>query len=95
MIVLIEGIDRVGKTTLANKLESQGFIYLKDEFLLDGEFIKEFADYSVGKCDTLLALALKLNANGKKYKLVTHVRKKYMIGKNGFIEIAIYITAYV
>ena len=30
MIVIVEGVDRCGKTTLCKKLESKGFIYLKD-----------------------------------------------------------------
>jgi thymidylate kinase len=30
MIVIVEGIDRVGKTTLCRALEEKGFIYIKD-----------------------------------------------------------------
>ena len=35
MLIIIEGIDMVGKTTLAKKLEEQGFIYCK-WFNMDG-----------------------------------------------------------
>ena len=65
MIVVVEGIDRVGKTTLANKLRNSGFVYLKDEFVLYKSFIKEFKDYSVGKCDSFVALLKQLNESGK------------------------------
>ena len=65
MIVVIEGIDRVGKTTLAKKLEDGGFIYLKDEFVLTSNFIKNFPDYSVGKCDSFVAVSKMLNEQGK------------------------------
>ena len=65
MIVLVEGIDRVGKTTFAKKLEEAGFIYLKDEFVIDGSFIDNFPDYSVGKCDSFVAMAKRLHEEGK------------------------------
>lgn len=65
MIVVVEGIDRVGKTTLANKLKASGFIYLKDEFVLPKSFIKDFKDYSVGKCDSFIALLKDLQSKGK------------------------------
>lgn len=65
MIVVIEGIDRVGKTTLANKLKDAGFIYLKDEFVINDDFVKEFSDYSVGKCDSFVALINDLKQKGK------------------------------
>lgn len=65
MIVIVEGIDRVGKTTLAKKLEKAGFVYLKDEFILDDGFINNFSDYSLGKCDSFIAIAKKLNEEGK------------------------------
>lgn len=65
MIVVIEGIDRVGKTTLAKKLVKAGFIYLKDEFMLQSKFFENFDDYSLGKCDSFVALAKKLHEEGK------------------------------
>lgn len=65
MIVVIEGIDRVGKTTLAKKLEQAGFIYLKDEFIIKSGFISNFEDYSLGKCDSFVSLAKRLNEAGK------------------------------
>ena len=65
MIVVLEGIDRVGKTTLANKLKENGFVYLKDEFVLPKAFVQDFKEYSVGKCDSFVALIRELNAKGK------------------------------
>ena len=65
MIVVIEGIDRVGKTTLANKLVDGGFVYLKDEFVLDKSFTTQFSEYSLGKCDSLVAVAKALDSQGK------------------------------
>ena len=65
MIIVVEGIDRVGKTTFAKKLEDAGFIYLKDEFVIDGSFIENFPDYSVGKCDSFVAVAKRLHDEGK------------------------------
>lgn len=65
MIVVIEGIDRVGKTTLANKLVDAGFIYLKDEFVIKQASFVNFADYSLGKCDSFVAIAKKLHEEGK------------------------------
>lgn len=65
MIVVLEGIDRVGKTTLARKLEKAGFVYLKDEFILQTKFFSNFDDYSLGKCDSFVAVIKKLNDEGK------------------------------
>lgn len=65
MIVVIEGIDRIGKTTLAKKLEKAGFIYLKDEFVLQSKFFSNFDDYSLGKCDSFVAVAKRLHEEGK------------------------------
>lgn len=66
MIVVVEGIDRVGKTTLAKMLEAAGFVYLKDEFVLDLYKDKmEFAQYSIGKCDSFVAVAKALDKQGK------------------------------
>jgi nucleoside 2-deoxyribosyltransferase len=65
MIVVVEGIDRVGKTTLVNKLVDAGFVNLKDEFVLNKTFISNFPDYSLGKCDSFVALARKLQSEGK------------------------------
>lgn len=66
MIVIVEGIDRVGKTTLVNKLVDGGFIVLKDEFAVVNKVqLASFADYSVGKCESLAVLAKKLSDEGK------------------------------
>lgn len=65
MIVVVEGIDRVGKTTLVKKLVKAGFIDLKDEFILKYPFYKNFSDYSLGKCDSFIAIIKKLNEEGK------------------------------
>lgn len=65
LIVVVEGIDRVGKTTLVNKLLKAGFIGLKDEFIVDKQFIETFKDYSLGKCDSFVAVVKKLNDEGK------------------------------
>ena len=65
MIVLVEGIDRVGKTSLARRLEASGFIYLKDEFVLGSNFVENFDDYSVGKCDSFVALVKQFDREGK------------------------------
>lgn len=67
MIVVIEGIDRVGKTTLAKKLEEKGFVYLKDEFVIPQLYTdaQRFKDYSIGKCDSFVAIAKLLQSKGK------------------------------
>ena len=67
MIVIVEGIDRVGKTTLVNKLVQGGFINLKDEFILGDHnlLIDSFEDYSVGKCESFYVLAKSLSDSGK------------------------------
>lgn len=65
MIVVVEGIDRVGKTTLVNKLVDAGFISLKDEFLLDKSLVDNFNDYSIGKCESFVKLAKELHQQGK------------------------------
>ena len=65
MIVVVEGIDRVGKTTLVNSLKKQGFVDMKDEFIIDKSFVSNFPDYSLGKCDSFVAIAKKLNSEGK------------------------------
>lgn len=65
MIVVVEGIDKVGKTTLAKKLEDAGFIYLKDKFMVHREAVKSFPDYSLGKCESFLKVAEDLHSKGK------------------------------
>ena len=67
MIVIVEGIDRVGKTTLVNKLVQGGFINFKDEFILGDHnlLIDNFEDYSVGKCESFYVLAKSLSDSGK------------------------------
>ena len=64
MIVVVEGIDRVGKTTLVKKLEKVGFVNLKDEFSIDS-LITSFSDYSVGKCESFVKAAQALESQGK------------------------------
>ena len=63
MFLIVEGIDRVGKTTLCQKLNKMGFITLKDAFneklaaLAGHEYSPishDFATYSIGKLDTSL-----------------------------------------
>lgn len=63
MIVVVEGIDRVGKTTLVDKLVKAGFKRLKDQFTIN-EFIKKFDDYSVGKCESFVEAAKQLESEG-------------------------------
>lgn len=63
MIVVVEGIDRVGKTTLVNKLVKLGFVEMKDKFEIDG-FIHEFDDYSIGKCESFVQAAKELDKQG-------------------------------
>lgn len=63
MIVVVEGIDRVGKTTLVNKLVKAGFINLKDEFIIS-EFVEKFDDYSIGKCESFVQAAKNLEEQG-------------------------------
>ena len=68
MIVVVEGIDRVGKTTLVKQIMKAGFVDLKDEFILSSKsnlFFSSFSDYSLGKCDSFVAIAKKLNSEGK------------------------------
>lgn len=75
MFVVVEGIDRVGKTTLCQMLERNGFITLKDAF---GRVIsnvgaqsrictdndEQFPMYSVGKIDTAIQYIKSLNDKG-------------------------------
>lgn len=65
MIVVVEGIDKVGKTTFAKKLEGAGFVYLKDEFMLPETTAFDFASYSIGKCDSFVKVIKELNEQGK------------------------------
>ena len=69
MIVIVEGIDRVGKTTLCKKLEAQGFTYFKDSWALleeAGAVINESgkAMYQIGKLDTALTFTRALSDIG-------------------------------
>lgn len=75
MIVIVEGIDRVGKTTLVKMLEKAGFTSFKDKFMVHnpgdpvtGGFSTEvinFKDFSSGKLDTTLRMLKVLNENGQ------------------------------
>ena len=65
MIVVVEGIDRVGKTTLVNKLVAGGFIDMKDYFVINkADCIDNFADYSAGKCESFVIMAKQLSDKG-------------------------------
>lgn len=63
MIIIVEGIDRVGKTTLCNKFKEKGFLYLKDSINIPSEAVKEmdFDTFSLGKIDTTISLLELLN----------------------------------
>ncbi|MCX7924113.1 MAG: nucleoside 2-deoxyribosyltransferase [Clostridia bacterium] len=65
MIIIVEGIDRVGKTTLCKKLQALGFLYLKDEWMLSDSIEKEeIPIYSIGKLDTTVTFLKQLEAAG-------------------------------
>lgn len=81
MIVVVEGIDRVGKTTLVNKLVKLGFIDLKDEFVID-EIIDKFSDYSIGKCESYVTAAKKLNDEGLNIVIDRLHLTEYVYGSN-------------
>lgn len=69
MIVVVEGIDRVGKTTLVDNLVENGFIDIKDKFITSEipDIVKydDFPAYSLGKCESFVVLAEKLDKEGK------------------------------
>ena len=65
MIVIVEGIDRVGKTTLCEKLAREGFIILKDGIDSFEVFKENIATNSLAKIDTTFRFASQLNAQGK------------------------------
>lgn len=65
MIVIVEGVDRVGKTTLCNMLQSVGFEYFKDQWVIGGEVrLSQEKMFSVGKLDTTIALLRQLHQRG-------------------------------
>lgn len=67
MIVIVEGIDRVGKTTLCEKLQERGFVILKDgiDFLKDYKATKSEASLaSASKIDTTFRFILQLHHQG-------------------------------
>lgn len=65
MIIIVDGIDRVGKTTLCKKLEACGFEYFKDEFLIDPfNTAVDKRNYSYGKLDTTLKMLKEKKAKG-------------------------------
>lgn len=66
MIVIVEGIDRVGKTTLCKMLCKLGFDYFKDEWVIKSE-IKQAQErlFSVGKLDTTIALLKQYRKNDR------------------------------
>lgn len=65
MIVIVEGIDRVGKTTFCKKLEQLGFFYFKDSWMLqDAVESNEIPLYSIGKLDTTLKFLKRMDDKG-------------------------------
>lgn len=60
MFVIVEGVDRVGKTTLCDKLVNLGFIKLKDKFISG----TPNAQFSAGKLDTAVSYIKQLNDLG-------------------------------
>lgn len=65
-IIIVEGIDRVGKTTLVDMLVGTGmFVKLKDEFINPiGKADYDFANYSYGKCETMYVVAKEMAEQG-------------------------------
>lgn len=65
MIVIVEGIDRVGKTTLCEKLQERGFIALKDSLEIFEHMTHESkARYSLGKIDTTFRFLEQMEQQG-------------------------------
>lgn len=70
MIVIVEGVDRVGKTTFCRKLEALGFQYFKDCLnVADDESwlkdpMKHLEYVSMGKLDTTLSMLTSLTEKG-------------------------------
>jgi len=60
MIVVVEGIDRVGKTTLCKRLEDKGFWYFKDIWNMV-PLDSEVSCYVTGKFDSTLNMLKMLN----------------------------------
>lgn len=58
-LVIVEGIDRVGKTTLCEELAKRGFTYFKDSFITE-DMAQNNRDFSYGKLDTTVNLLKKL-----------------------------------
>lgn len=88
MIVVVEGIDRVGKTTLVEMLVKAGFKTLKDEFLIN-DFIDKFEDYSIGKCESFIKVAKQLNDSGHNIVIDRLHLTEYVYGnteRNGFVN---------
>lgn len=65
MIVIVEGIDRVGKTTLCEKLNKKGFVTLKDDIALLSGMKREIkSNCSVAKLDTTFLFLEQLHNQG-------------------------------
>ena len=67
MIIIVEGIDRVGKTTLVNKLNDKlkNVIKLKDYNVCSKDYTDEdFSQFSLGKLDTSVAFLKQLSEQG-------------------------------
>lgn len=65
MIIIVEGIDRVGKTTLINKLtEQSSFVKLKDYNITKDYKDENFDTFSLGKLDTSFAFLKQLHEQG-------------------------------
>lgn len=88
MIVVVEGIDRVGKTTLVDMLVNAGFKTLKDEFAIH-DFIDKFEDYSVGKCESFIKVAQQLHDRGDNIVIDRLHLTEYVYGnttRNGMVN---------
>lgn len=82
MIVIVEGIDRVGKTTFAKMLEQAGFLYLKDAWLLADEIKKaKEQSFSVGKLDTMTGVLKQLKDKGINVVVDRHHLTEWVYGQ--------------
>ena len=66
-LVIVEGIDRVGKTTLVNQLKEFGYIDFKDHFTITSG-VNVMADISYGKCETAINFLVSMVKKG--YRVV-------------------------
>jgi nucleoside deoxyribosyltransferase len=106
MIVIVEGIDRVGKTTFCNKLAEKGFLYLKDSSLLYEDIkCKSYmhttlpAAYMIGKLDTTCAFFKRLDEQGidvvmDRCHLTELVYSYCEAGRRSFVDLVFKIDAF-